>query len=70
MGNLPVLKSGRHWLFDPADLDRVFAPRPVEPRRTAIIADLERVAQRVAAQAPPLIEATRERIREILGGAR
>lgn len=34
----------------------------------ALPALLERVAQRVAAEAPPLTEAARERLRELLGG--
>lgn len=70
-GVLPAVLVGNHYEVAIADLDRVFAPRPVVHTRKSdgLLADLERAAERVAAEAPPLSEAARERLRELLGGA-
>jgi hypothetical protein len=69
-GVLPAVLVGKRFEVEVADLDRVFAPRPVVMARSgdAVPALLERAAQRVAAEAPPLKEAARERLRELLGG--
>jgi len=69
-GVLPAVLVGKRHEVAVADLDRVFGPRPVVAARKsdALLADLERAAERVAAEAPPLSEAARERLRELLGG--
>lgn len=69
-GRLPAVKRGKRYEVEVADLERVFAPEPVVParKRDALLDDLELAAERVAAEAPPLSESARERLREILGG--
>ncbi|WP_314096014.1 hypothetical protein [Microbacterium foliorum] len=68
-GILPAVVVGRRYEVEVADLDRVFAPRKVvATRKSDALAQLERAAERVAADAPPLTGAARERLRELLGG--
>lgn len=69
-GVLPAVLVGKRYEVEVADLDRVFAPRRVmaAQKSGALLAQLERAAERVAAEAPPLTEAARERLRELLGG--
>ena len=72
-GSLPAVLQGNKHEVDVADLDRVFAPVPVTPKRDAAAAALEALeaaARRVAAQAPPLSFEQRARLTELLGGAR
>lgn len=69
-GILPAVLVGKRYEIEVADLDRVFAPRQVVASRTsdAPLTPLERAAERVAAEAPRLTDAARERLRELLGG--
>jgi excisionase family DNA binding protein len=72
-GSLPAVRNGNKYEVNVADLDRVFAPVPIEPTRNSAAAAfeaLESAARRVAAQAPPLSQRQRARLTELLGGAR
>ena len=72
-GSLPAVLNGNKHEVDVADLDRVFMPVRVVPKRDAAAAAfdaLEVAARRVAAEAPPLSFEQRARLIELLGGAR
>ena len=51
-GLLPAFKVANRYEIETGDLDEVFLPKPVTPLHdsAALIADLERVAQLVAAK--------------------
>ncbi|MCK8476916.1 hypothetical protein [Microbacterium aurugineum] len=69
-GILPAVLVDERYEIEVADLDRVFVPRQVVASRESDdpLTPLERAAARVAAEAPPLTDAARERLRELLGG--
>lgn len=67
-GRLPAFKVANRYEIETGDLDEVFSPKPVTPLHdsAALITDLERAAQLVAAKAPPLSASTRQRLRDVL----
>lgn len=70
-GRLTAQKaSSGQLLVDTDDLDEVFAPKPVVPRRhgRAVVDDLERAAEAAALAAPAISPERRERLRALLTG--
>jgi hypothetical protein len=68
-GVLPAVAVGKHHEVAIVDLEQAFAARPVQLTADSRLGDIERAARRVAAEAPTLGPAARERLRDILSGA-
>lgn len=63
-GQLPSERLGRRIMVRRAHLEALVGPASADDLQ----AQLEQAAERAAAAAPQLSEATRERLRELLGG--
>lgn len=68
-GVLPAVAVGKHHEVAIVDLEQAFAPRAVQLTAAGNLGDIEQAARRVAAEAPTLGPAARDRLRGILGGA-